>query len=186
MKLIYTLAALIISSMTVPAFADSSWDSAQQDNSIAQQVDAQQIAMTENSVGNGGGGMQFDTAAMNAQNAAAYQAYLESLAYQQQVAAANARNNRARRISLPTGNQRNSNLPVCQTALMTPGGLQATTLDSFVVNAGGQAELIYGDEGTSDIPPYFGFDSSHAINSGIQGNLTTGHASGLPGAWTSY
>jgi hypothetical protein len=60
-------------------------------------------------------------------------------------------------------------------------------LDSFVYEAGGMAELIYGDEGTTDIPPYFGFDQSHRINSGITGTraqgLTTGHGSYLPNAW---
>lgn len=64
------------------------------------------------------------------------------------------------------------------------GGLPSTSLDSFVRNAGGQAEIIYGDEGTTDIPPLFHFDT---INSGIHGQeaagLTTGHHSSLPSAW---
>lgn len=65
-------------------------------------------------------------------------------------------------------------------------GLPPTSLDSFVVQAGGNADLIYGDEGTNDIPPYFGFDQSHRINMGISGDdsgLTTGHGSMLPNAW---
>jgi hypothetical protein len=66
-------------------------------------------------------------------------------------------------------------------------GLPPTSLDSFVYEAGGLAEQIYGDEGTSDIPPYFGFDQSHRINLGIIGTraqgLTTGHGSMLPNAW---
>ncbi len=66
-------------------------------------------------------------------------------------------------------------------------GLPPTSMDSFVYEAGGLAELIYGDEGTSDIPPYFGFDQSHRINLGIIGTraqgLTTGHGSMLPNAW---
>jgi hypothetical protein len=69
----------------------------------------------------------------------------------------------------------------------TRNGLPATSMDSFVYEAGGFAELIYGDEGTSDIPPYFGFDESHRINLGIMGTraagLTTGHGSLLPNAW---
>lgn len=62
-------------------------------------------------------------------------------------------------------------------------GLPPTRLDSFVRNAGGSADQIYGDEGSDGIPPFFGFDDSHYIGTGIQGNLTTGHRSGLPSAW---
>ena len=52
------------------------------------------------------------------------------------------------------------------------GNLPPTRLDSFVKNAGGNAETIYGDEGTESIPPLFDFDS---INSGITSSgLTTG------------
>lgn len=62
--------------------------------------------------------------------------------------------------------------------------LPPTRLDSFVKEAGGMAELIYGDEGDDGLPPYFEFDSSHRIERGIQsGGLTTGHKSGLPEAW---
>ena len=62
--------------------------------------------------------------------------------------------------------------------------LPPTVMDSFVYNAAGSADLIYGDEGTTSIPPFFGFDESHRINAGItSGGLTTGHASGLPEAW---
>jgi hypothetical protein len=64
-----------------------------------------------------------------------------------------------------------------------PSALPATRLDSFVKQAGGQAEQIYGDEGVIGIPPMFG--SFGTINSGIHsGGLTTGnHYPGLPGAW---
>jgi hypothetical protein len=66
-------------------------------------------------------------------------------------------------------------------------GLPATTTDSFVYQAGGQAELIYGDEGVYDIPPYFEFTKEHRIAAGIFGQrdagLTTGHGSLLPDAW---
>jgi hypothetical protein len=63
-------------------------------------------------------------------------------------------------------------------------GLPPTSLDSFVSNAGGSAELIYGDEGTDGLPPYYGFDPSHRINAGITSSgLTTGHGSYLPDAW---
>jgi hypothetical protein len=66
-------------------------------------------------------------------------------------------------------------------------GLPATNMDSFVFEAGGQAELIYGDEGVVDIPPYFEFTKEHRINTGIYDDrdkgLTTGHGSYLPDAW---
>lgn len=83
------------------------------------------------------------------------------------------------------------NLPVTEFATLDktapgkkPGQLPETKLDSFVRQAGGMAELIYGDEGVFDIPPFFGFDTSHRINTGIHsGNLTTGHPSNLPEAW---
>jgi hypothetical protein len=65
-------------------------------------------------------------------------------------------------------------------------GLPQTSLDSFVLNAGGAAEQIYGDEGTDGPPPYDEFTAGHRIQAGIQGNaagLTTGHGSYLPCAW---
>jgi hypothetical protein len=66
-------------------------------------------------------------------------------------------------------------------------GLPATNMDSFVYQAGGSAELIYGDEGVDDIPPYFEFTKEHRIAAGITGQrsagLTTGHGSYLPDAW---
>ena len=65
------------------------------------------------------------------------------------------------------------------------GNLPPTRLDSFVAQAGGNAELIYGDEGIMDIPPLFGFTEMSRINAGINsGGLTTGHQDGsLPEAW---
>jgi hypothetical protein len=63
-------------------------------------------------------------------------------------------------------------------------GLPVTSLDSFVLNAGGSAELIYGDEGTDSPPPYFEFTTAHRIQRGIRQNgLTTGHGSYMPDAW---
>ncbi len=66
-------------------------------------------------------------------------------------------------------------------------GLPPTTMDSFVHEAAGEAEHIYGDEGITDIPPYFGFNAVHRINNGIfdtrDKGLTTGHGSYLPDAW---
>ena len=60
-------------------------------------------------------------------------------------------------------------------------------MDSFVRQAGGNADLIYGDEGVVDIPPYDYFDPIHRINAGIydtrRKGLTTGHGSYLPDAW---
>jgi hypothetical protein len=65
--------------------------------------------------------------------------------------------------------------------------LPVTSLDSFVLNAGGNAEAIYGDEGADGLPPYFEFTTAHRINTGITGardaGLTTGHGSYLPDAW---
>jgi len=67
---------------------------------------------------------------------------------------------------------------------LAPGGLPQTQLTSFVQDAGGSAELIYGDEGTFGIPPYFSFTQDHRIGSGIASSqLSTGHASTLPSAW---
>jgi hypothetical protein len=66
-------------------------------------------------------------------------------------------------------------------------GLPATTMDSFVNEAGWSQDLIYGDEGTDWIPPYFGFTYEHRINAGIfdqsDEGLTTGHGSYMPSAW---
>jgi hypothetical protein len=66
-------------------------------------------------------------------------------------------------------------------------GLPVTSMDSFVLNAGGSAEAIYGDEGVDGPPPYFGFSADHRIDAGIQGQrsagLTTGHGSIMPDAW---
>lgn len=63
-------------------------------------------------------------------------------------------------------------------------GLPNTRLDSFVLNSGGMGEAIYGDEGTSGPPPYFGFGYGHRIGTGIYSRgLSTGHASTMPSAW---
>ncbi len=65
-------------------------------------------------------------------------------------------------------------------------GLPPTSMDSFVLNAEGAAEAIYGDEGTDGLPPYDEFTPEHRINMGITGirdaGLTTGHGSMLPPA----
>ena len=92
--------------------------------------------------------------------------------------------------SMRTGNQSLSSLPQCTTAQFGyvvggAGSLPPTSTDSFVANAGGQAETIYGDEGSNGIPPLSTFDT---IDNGIQGQtaagLTTGHHDGsLPSAW---
>ncbi len=59
-------------------------------------------------------------------------------------------------------------------------GLPPTSLDSFVRNAGGHAEAIYGDEGTDSWPRLSGFGRGNTINAGIVGQrsktLTTGHS----------
>jgi len=64
-------------------------------------------------------------------------------------------------------------------------GLPPTSLDSFVLNAGGHADAIYGDEGFL-LPPFFEYTKAHRINRGIHGvrdaGLTTGHGSYLPDA----
>jgi hypothetical protein len=63
-------------------------------------------------------------------------------------------------------------------------GLPPTSTDSFVYEAGGMAELIYGDEGTGAIPPFFDFEADHRIEAGTSGRraegLSTGHSSPLP------
>jgi hypothetical protein len=65
-------------------------------------------------------------------------------------------------------------------------GLPITSTGSFVENAGGFAELIFGGEGSNGIPVYEGFEPIHRIERGIQGvsaeGLTTGHGSLLPSA----
>ncbi|MBY0359374.1 MAG: hypothetical protein K2W82_15335 [Candidatus Obscuribacterales bacterium] len=73
-------------------------------------------------------------------------------------------------------------------ALQNMGGrktLPPTRLESFV-RASGFSDRIYGDEGAWGLPPYFGFDASHYIGTGMQGmgELTTGHkGEDLPSAW---
>lgn len=66
-------------------------------------------------------------------------------------------------------------------------GLPPTSMDSFVHEAAGNADLIYGDEGVVNIPPYDSFTVPHRINSGIFGvrnqGITTGHGSYLPDGW---
>jgi len=66
-------------------------------------------------------------------------------------------------------------------------GLPPTTLDSFVYQAGGMADQIYGDEGSTGLPPIDGFNKQNRINSGIFGQrdqgITTGHGSFMPDAW---
>src|ERR1700729_3585022 len=71
-------------------------------------------------------------------------------------------------------------------------GLPPTSMDSFVYEAAGMQDLIYGDEGVQDIPPYFEFTPENRINSGSFGTrdagLTTGHSTNnggqlMPCAW---
>lgn len=77
-------------------------------------------------------------------------------------------------LSRRSGPQAANGLPVCR-------------LDSFVHEAGGRAELIYGDEGTNGPPPIEGFNQENRIDSGIYGDrdagLTTGHQGRLPSSW---
>jgi hypothetical protein len=65
--------------------------------------------------------------------------------------------------------------------------LPPCNMDSFVYQAGAQAEAIYGDEGIHSKPPLNGFTKSSRINAGIYGvndaGLTTGHGSYMPDAW---
>lgn len=69
-------------------------------------------------------------------------------------------------------------------------GLPPTNLDSFVYEAAGNADAIYGDEGTDGPPPdYMGFLPNMHIAQGFTANtttytgLTTGHGSYMPSAW---
>jgi len=66
-------------------------------------------------------------------------------------------------------------------------GLPYATLDSFVHQAGGRREEIYGDEGVNGLPPIDGFNAQNRIDYGILGTrnagLTTGHGSIMPAAW---
>ncbi|HEY9679885.1 MAG TPA: hypothetical protein V6C76_17915 [Drouetiella sp.] len=65
--------------------------------------------------------------------------------------------------------------------------LMPTTMDSFVRQAQGNAELIYGDEGHEGPPPFSEFEYMNRINNGIfdtrDKGLTTGHGTELPSAW---
>lgn len=66
-------------------------------------------------------------------------------------------------------------------------GLPPTQTDSFVRQAAGNAENIYGDEGHEGPPPFMYFEYANRINSGIYDirdkGLTTGHGSYMPSAW---
>jgi len=66
-------------------------------------------------------------------------------------------------------------------------GLPPTQTDSFVRQAAGNAENIYGDEGHEGPPPFMYFEYENRINSGIYDirdkGLTTGHGSYMPSAW---
>jgi hypothetical protein len=63
-------------------------------------------------------------------------------------------------------------------------GLPNTRLDSFVLNSGGLSEAIYGDEGSSGPPPYFGMSFQHTIGAGIyQRGLSTGHSRTGASSW---
>jgi hypothetical protein len=65
-------------------------------------------------------------------------------------------------------------------------GLPPTSMDSFVYEAFEYADAIYGDEGVGGLPPYFGFDKTHRIDTGIvdtrDAGLTNGHGSYMPDA----
>lgn len=65
--------------------------------------------------------------------------------------------------------------------------LPPVLMDSFIREAGSQAELIYGDEGANGLPPIDNFKKENRIDAGIHGitdlGLTTGHGSIMPDAW---
>ncbi len=72
--------------------------------------------------------------------------------------------------------------------------LPPVSMDSFVQQAGGAAESIYGDEGVGgkeknggSLPPIDGFGAGNRIDAGIFGmrdaGLTTGHGINMPSAW---
>lgn len=94
----------------------------------------------------------------------------------------------------PTGPQRLP-LPRATTGRLAPDysgsfGLPPTRLDSFVKKAGGLANQIYGDEGTTGPPKIEHFNPQNRIDFGITNSennfgLTTGHESLLPSAWGS-
>jgi hypothetical protein len=67
-----------------------------------------------------------------------------------------------------TNQQRNQpNLPVTCFGNIAGGGLPMTQFTGFVGPAGGQAEMIYGDEGTDGPPPYFGYTEANSIQAGL-------------------
>jgi len=70
---------------------------------------------------------------------------------------------------------------------MAPNALPPCNLDSFVHQAGAQAEYIFGDEGIGSKPPMAYFTKASRIDAGITGQrdagLTTGHGSYMPDAW---
>jgi hypothetical protein len=78
-------------------------------------------------------------------------------------------------------------LPATRLASLVSSSLPQTNLDSFVYQAGANADKIYGDEGTNGLPPLYGFTVASRINAGITGardvGLTTGHGSYMPNAW---
>lgn len=103
-------------------------------------------------------------------------------------------NNFRRTDSFATTDQRLPDLHQTTTAILSRisgpvgrNGLPMTSTDSFVLNSGGQGELIFGGEGTDGVPPYNEFTEDHRIERGIQGEraegLTTFHGSLLPSAW---
>ena len=77
--------------------------------------------------------------------------------------------------------------PVFAQAGSVQNGLPPTSMDSFVHEAAGNAENIYGDEGFQGPPPFEYFEYINRINSGITGvrdqGITTGHGSMMPDAW---
>ncbi|CAN5251848.1 hypothetical protein BH11CYA1_BH11CYA1_39230 [soil metagenome] len=88
-----------------------------------------------------------------------------------------------------TNNQRLDSLAYATRTILSQRSqrLPKTTLDSFVYQAGGQAEQIYGDEGTSGLPPINGMGGGNVINAGIHSNkLTTDHKSDLPSVMLTY
>jgi hypothetical protein len=91
-----------------------------------------------------------------------------------------------------TSNQRLDSLAYASRTILSQRSqrLPRTTLDSFVYQAGGMAEQIYGDEGSMGLPPINGLSGANVINAGITGQrasgLTTNHRSDLPSVMLTY
>jgi hypothetical protein len=154
--LAFSLAVTGVCQMIVPNMASAqSVDASDSDETVSQTTNVQPMSFDL-----GGTGVAVSSQSVAAAPAIAFQA--ASQGDQQHTTL-----QRQQAANMTTQQQTQPNLPVTCFGDIAGGGLPMTQFTGFVAPAGGNAEMIYGDEGTDGPPPYFGYTEANSIQAGL-------------------